>query len=128
MATSTKYVFRFRFPKEIRHLLAYMIGKPAGSPSGDVGDVFVHEIEKAINEHTQCKDGKTIIGDGGNYPHISPDILVMFAVRWLRVVLKRIEKDENLRKRLFSAYPPEHIAQMLKKAAEAFEKFSATPK
>ncbi|MFA6338825.1 MAG: hypothetical protein WCW87_02085 [Candidatus Paceibacterota bacterium] len=87
------YVSRFRFPKEIQHLLAYLIEEPLGWPNGEAGDCFLEEIEGVITEYTNFKTGKKVFGD--HYPHLSPQILINFGGAWIQSGVSKLCESKS---------------------------------
>lgn len=84
------HISRFRFPKEIETLFAYIIEEPLGWPNGEAGDIFVAELEQAIQKHTRFKHGKEAFWPE-NYPHISPRHLLFFGLNWMGVAISKAE-------------------------------------
>jgi len=110
------YISRFRFPIEFQQLFRFMIEEPLGWPNGDAGDCVLFDVEGAIHENTDYKTGKDLFGDGGNYPNISPHILLMFSMRWLSSVLEQAQKDPTCN----LDFDPETIALNLERLANDF--------
>ncbi len=88
-----QYKSRFRFPKELQSLMAYIIEEPLGWPNGDAGDGFIHTLEAAIHKHTPYKHGKTAFGEE-NYPNLAAHHLVSFGLRFLESGLVGIMADK----------------------------------
>lgn len=94
-----EYKSRFRFPKELQSLMAYIIEEPLGWPNGDAGDGFIHTLEAAIDKHTRYKHGKTAFGEE-NYPNLAAHHLVSFGLRFLEGGLAGIMADKQEREGL----------------------------
>lgn len=95
-AVLIEYKARFRFPKELQSLMAYIIEEPLGWPNGDAGDCFIHTLEAAIHEHTPLKHGKAAFGDE-NYPNLAPRHLVSFGLSFLERGLSGLLSDKQER-------------------------------
>ncbi len=91
-----EYKARFRFPKELQSLLAYIIEEPLGWPNGDAGDCFIQTLEAAIHEHTPYQHGKIAFGEE-NYPNLAPHHLVSFGLLFLEKGLLEITADKKER-------------------------------
>ncbi len=91
-----EYKPRFRFPKELQTLMAYVIEEPLGWPNGDAGDCFIHTLEAAIHKHTPFQHGKTAFGEE-NYPNLAPHHLVAFGLMFLEKGLLGITADKQER-------------------------------
>lgn len=86
------YTQRFRFPKEIRELLRYIIEEPYGWPNGEVADFSLSAIERAIGEHTGFKHGRSLVGEE-NFPRLAPRHLMWHGLAWLTRVINRMEVE-----------------------------------
>lgn len=117
------YVQRFRFPKELQNLMAYMIEEPLGWPNGEAGDCFLDKIEGAIDQHTRYKHGKDAFWSE-NYPYIAPHHLAVFGFNWLAMALYRATKDSKARKDLNQNLDLELFVEEMKKLAERYRRFS----
>lgn len=91
-AILSHYIPRFRFPKEIETLIAYIVEEPLGWPNGDVGSFLISELEHAIHAHSRFKHGKHVFGEE-NYPHIAARHLLSFAQQWAIVALRRAREN-----------------------------------
>ena len=117
-AILTQYKARFRFPKELQSLMAYIIEEPLGWPNGDAGDCFVHALEAAIHEHTPYKHGKASFGDE-NYPNLAPHHLVSFGLSFLERGLAGLLSDKQERDGLDLTVLVNRLRSLQKQAKKA---------
>ena len=82
----------FRFPKELRMVMRYIIEEPLGWPNGEAGECFIETAEAAITAYTAYKSGKQVFWEQ-NYPYIAPHHLLSFGAAWLELAIKRVESD-----------------------------------
>lgn len=93
------YVHHFRFPREIKSLMGYIIEVPLGWPNGEAGEGFVNVLYRLIEENTGVTHGRELFGD--NYPYVRPERLLVMGLALLSVVIERAEKSRTVRKELY---------------------------
>lgn len=120
----TDYVRRFRFPREVQWLFRMMVEAPLGWPNGDAGEIFLHEIEGAINEHTDYKHGKDAFHEH-NFPHVDPMHLIEFGHAFLGMTLLQADEDERVRHAL-EHIDKEALADSLEAMAASLRQMDAT--
>lgn len=92
------YVQHFRFPRELKTLIRYIIEAPLGWPNGEAGDGFLGSLYRLIEENTGTTHGRELFGD--DYPYVRPERLLVMGLALLRVAIERAEKSRAARKEL----------------------------
>lgn len=90
----SQYVAGFRFPDELRHLLAYIVEEPLGWPNGDAGNIAVSALERAIGDNTGYKHGRDLVWSH-NYPHLSSQIMLQFGFSWLSGFVRHVASGDT---------------------------------
>lgn len=121
-AILTPYLSRFRFPKEIQNLFAYMKEEPLGWPNGEAGDCFLEELEGVIHKNTRFKHGKDAFWKE-NYPHIAPHHLLHFGLNWMAIAIGRAENNAKACEDL-KCFKLENIARHLEDLAKRLRKLA----
>lgn len=98
------FVPRFRFPRQMRAIMAYIIEEPLGWPNGEAGDGYVCGVEEEYEERTGLGRGIDAFGEA-NWPDIGMDILSMYALepvvtelRWIAQEADPVAKLKSIRR------------------------------
>lgn len=112
----------FRFPRELKGLIRYIIEAPLGWPNGEAGDGFVGSLYRLIEENTGVTHGRELFGD--DYPYVRPERLLVMGLALLRVAIERAEKSRSARKEFhFTALDncAKHLTDVKKKLSGFME-------
>lgn len=117
------YQKRFRFPKEIQDLLAYIIEEPLGWPNGEAGTGAVTAIEGAIEAQAHYTHGADLVG-AHNFPHIASYHLLQFGLAWMRSAINYSLQNPDAPDAVQKIYDPKNLVTRLEGLVQDVKKIS----
>ncbi|MEA3249509.1 MAG: hypothetical protein U9Q03_04085 [Patescibacteria group bacterium] len=88
---------RFRFPREVRHALSYLMHEDG--PDWDAAERSMLKMEQVIAMYGRWESGGEAFWEH-NYPHLSAGEAVQFGLSWLMSAVKSAEADSDVRDRI----------------------------
>lgn len=88
------FVPRFRFPRQMRAIMGYIVEEPWGWPSGEAGEVFVCGVEGEFEEKSGISRGVEAFGEA-NWPDIDMGILSTYALEPIVTELRWIAQEAD---------------------------------
>ncbi len=105
------FVKRFRFPRQMRGIMAYIVEEPLGWPNGEAGDCYVCTVEDEFAALTGVERGVEAFGEA-DWPDIDMGILETYALEPVVTELRWIAQEADPVAKL-KAIEREHIPAWL---------------